>query len=215
MSEKNETESKTQLSIEEVRETLDDKCPHAEPTAKSVKEKDKADYKEYSSKQKDLRWLFYSIFTFTLVLAIIKFVGWVVFDKTFVNIDLSKLAAALNLFIVIFGTAEGIRSIAKTVTSSNEETDDSEETAVPSYKLRFLIQYLAAFACITLMCVAFDFYVGFSTPESIKSVIAIPTFDSNDFLNGFVSNVVVYLIARFGNKMFENIDLTGFKLFKK
>lgn len=197
MSDQNETENENCLPVE------------------SPKEKDKTDYKEYSTKQKDLRWLFYSIFTFTLILAIIKFVGWVICNKTFVNIDLSKLAAALNLFIVIFGTAEGIRSIAKTVSSSNEETDDSEETAVPSYKLRFLIQYLIAFACITLICVAFDFYVGFSTPESIKSVVAIPTFDSNDFLNGFVSNVVVYLVARFGNKMFENIDLTGFKLFKK
>ena len=38
---------------------------------------------------------------------------------------------------------------------------------------------------------------------------------SDEFISGVVSNVVAYLIARYGNKVSENIDLSKIKMFKK
>ena len=46
------------------------------------------------------------------------------------------------------------------------------------------------------------------------STFILPEYGTNDFIDGLTSNVIAYLIARYGNKLAENIDLSSFKYFK-
>ena len=43
----------------------------------------------------------------------------------------------------------------------------------------------------------------------------IPDFNANSFVNGLLSNTLSYLIARYGDKVAENIDLSSLSFFKK
>ena len=43
----------------------------------------------------------------------------------------------------------------------------------------------------------------------------IPDFNANSFVNGLLSNTISYLIARYGDKVAENIDLSSLPFFKK
>lgn len=155
---------------------------------------------------KDINKLFIFIYIFTLVFLVIKFCSWFFF-KISINISADKLANCLNLFIVIVGTCEGFRSFIKTSTSE-------ESMPVPSWKLRYLFIYLVSFAILTVIAVGLEFTVKFTADPSIDTSI-LPQFSSDEFISGVVSNVVAYLIARYGNKVSENIDLSKIKMFKK
>ena len=108
------------------------------------------------------------------------------------------------MFIVFVGLAEGIRSFGKTATSN-------ERIPVPAFKLKILFGYLIAFGILTLSAVLLETAATIFTEEGK----VVPEFNANDFVDGLVSNVVAYLVARFGDKVAEHIDLSSFKLFKK
>lgn len=156
--------------------------------------------------QKDLLKVFYSVYTFTFVFLLVKFSAFFLFD-VIIDIDLSKLAVALNLFIVFIGLAEGIRSFTTTATAT-----ENERVPVPAYKLRILFGYLISFAVLTLTAVLLETVTKLVIEDPTTT---IPNFNPNDFLDGLVSNTAAYLVARFGDKVAEHIDLSSFKLFKK
>ena len=153
--------------------------------------------------QKDLLKVFYSIYGFTFLFLIVKFVSFFFFDID-INLDISKLALALNLFITFVGIAEGIRSFGKTATND-------ERSPVPAFKLKLLFGYLISFGILTLAAAMLEIGATLLTEEEKN----VPEFYANDFMDGLVSNVAAYLIARFGDKIAEHIDLSSFKLFKK
>ena len=152
--------------------------------------------------QKDLLKVFYFIYVFTFVFLLTKFIAYFLFDID-INLDMSKLAMALNVFIVFVGLAEGIRSFSKTATSK-------KRTPIPAFKLKILFGYLIAFGILTLSAVLLEIVATIFTKEGK----VIPEFNANDFVDGLVSNVIAYLVARFGDKVAEHIDLSSFKLFK-
>lgn len=152
---------------------------------------------------KDMSHLFVLMYSFTICMMLVMFVTWFVFDVT-LSPDLNKLAVALNLFITILGIVEGARSI---VTSATEE----EEAPVPAYKLRYLFGYLIWFIIITVIAVALEFIVSICAEPDAK----VPDFATDNFITGIVSNMVSYLVARFGSKLGKCIDLSSFRLFAK
>ena len=153
---------------------------------------------------KDITRLFGFIYIFTLLLLIAKFCVWFFFG-VMINIDLDKLAICLNLFIVIVGTAEGFRSVMKTAVND-------ESMPVPAYKLKFLFKFLVSFVALTIVAVALEVAtkIVVTQPNSI-----IPNYSTDELLNGVISNVIAYLLARYGNKVSESIDLSSVRLFKK
>ena len=108
--------------------------------------------------------------------------------------------------IVFIGSAEGIRSFTM---SLGEKVDES--APIPAYKLKHLFGYLVSFAIITIVALLFEFLVK----ATVENGVEIPSFSVNDFTSGVLSNTIAYLIARFGNKVAEGIDLSDFKFFKK
>lgn len=163
------------------------------------------DLKIAKNGQKDLLKVFYFIYTFTFLFLIAKFLAFFFFNVN-IDIDLSKLALALNIFIVFVGISEGVRSFGKTAT-------EKERAPVPAFKLRYLFGYLISFAALTLSVVAAEFII--KSFKVIEEGMVYPDFKANSFMDGLVSNVVSYLVARFGDKVAEHIDLTAFKIFKK
>lgn len=154
--------------------------------------------------QKDLRVVYYLIYAFTLAILTAKFVSFN-FYGILMDIDISKLAYAMNIFIIFIGVSEGIRSFSKTAT-------EAENAPVPAYKLKILLGYLIAFGIITIISVVFEFYTKFKFKDSN---MILPSFSINDFIEGILTNTVSYVIARFGNKVAEKIDLSNVKFFKK
>lgn len=155
--------------------------------------------------QKDLLKVFYFIYAFTVLFLVIKFAAFFLFDVS-IQLDTTKLATALNVFIVIVGFAEGIRSIGLSAT-----TKAGDKVPVPAYKLKILFGYLVSFGFLTLTAVVFETVCKLC----VEDLSTIPDFSANAFLDGLVSNTVAYLVARFGDKVVENLDLSSFKLFKK
>ena len=154
--------------------------------------------------QKDLKIAFYLIYGFTIAILIAKFISFSFFD-VLMNIDISKLAYAMSIFIMFVGVSEGIRSFSKTAT-------ETEDAPVPAYKLKILLGYLISYGIITLIAVLFEFYTKFKY-KGIDTML--PSFAINDFIEGVLTNTVSYTVARFGNKIAEKIDLTSIKFFKK
>ena len=152
---------------------------------------------------KDMSHLFALMYSFTICMMGVMFVTWFVFGVT-LSPDLNKLALALNLFITILGIVEGTRSI---MVSATEE----EEAPVPAYKLRYLLGYLIWYILITVIAVALEFIVSIC----VKEGETVPDFATDNFITGIVSNMVSYLIARFGSKLGKCIDLSNFRLFAK
>jgi hypothetical protein len=163
--------------------------------------------KKHKCGQKDLLLTFYFVYGFTVLFLFIKFGAFFLFNIS-INLDMSKLALALNVFIVIVGIAEGIRSISSTITS-----DAGTRVPVPMYKLKILFGYLVSFGILTLTAVMFEIIIKIYCGKNAD--ITLPDFNANEFLDGLVSNTVAYLIARFGDKITKNVDLSSFKLFKK
>lgn len=163
----------------------------------------KEDKEAHKLKQKDLLLVYYVLYGFSAIILITKFVSFVAFGIT-LNINVSYLATVLNIFICFVGVAEGIRSFTKTAT-------EDENSPVPMYKLKILFWYMLSFIIMTIVVVTFTLIIKylFADAESV------PDFSIDNFLEGLSSIVVSYCIARFGNKVSENIDLSNFKFIKK
>ena len=195
----------TEDSIEKTVEDVTKKV--AEDSEEKVKEaiEEESNPAAASTKmnQHDIFKLFFFVYIFALVIMVGEFVTYLISGKI-LDIDLSKFAITLNVAIVFIGSAEGIRSFAKTATS-----DDSQP--VPAYKLKYLFTYLISFAVITIIALGFECVIK----VKFKDAVSIPNFCSNQFVDGLLSNTIAYLIARYGNKVAENIDLTNLPFFKK
>lgn len=161
------------------------------------------------AKQKDIFKLFYIVFGFSIVMVTAKFAAFFLFDVS-ISFNIEFLAKALNVCIVIIGLAEGMRSIGSTITSPA-----GENIGVPAYKLKYLFGYLISFIIITILATFFEFICKFSIQEEIIVSQEVPDFAANTFLSALASNAVSYLIARFGSKVTESVDLSGLPIFKK
>ena len=160
-------------------------------------------------KQKDIFKLFYIVFGFSIVMVTTKFITFFLFDVN-ISFNVEFLAKALNVCIVIIGLAEGMRSIGSTITSPA-----GENVGVPAYKLKYLFGYLISFIVITILATFFEFICKFSIQEKIIESQEMPDFAANTFLSALASNAVSYLIARFGSKVTESVDLSSLPIFKK
>ncbi len=172
---------------------------------------DKSDEKEYYKlkklKHKDIFKLFYFVYAFTFICLAFKFVSFFCFNIS-INIELKKLADTLNAAIVFIGSAEGIKSFTLSLGK-----EIGESASVPAYKLKYLFDYLTAFTVITIFAVAGEFILKYTTDQALLENITDS--NDNDFLNGLLSNTIAYLIARYGNKIAEDIDLSSLSFFKK
>lgn len=202
--------------IDNVEKVVEEKTSVTPPVEEKQEEKqedtpveNEMSEKEYLEKtklnHKDILKLFYFIYAFTFCLLISKFVSFVFFG-TYIDIDMSRLANTLNASIIFIGSAEGIRSM---MYSAREEVGKS--VSVPAYKLKFLFGYLISFALITIAAVIFEFYVKYK----FKTNDIIPDFNANDFISGLLSNTLSYLIARYGDKVAINIDLSNLTFFRR
>ena len=160
-------------------------------------------------KQKDIFKLFYIVFGFSIVMVTTKFITFFLFDVN-ISFNVEFLAKALNVCIVIIGLAEGMRSIGSTITSPA-----GENVGVPAYKLKYLFGYLISFIVITILATFFEFICKFSIQEKIIESQEMPDFAANTFLSALASSAVSYLIARFGSKVTESVDLSSLPIFKK
>ena len=138
-----------------------------------------------------------------------KFLSFFIFNIS-ISFNIEFLAKALNVCIVIIGLSEGIRSIGSTITSPS-----GENIGVPAYKLKYLFGYLISFIIITILSTSFEFVCKFSIQKEIIISKEIPDFAANTFLSALASNAVSYLVARFGSKVTESVDLSSLPIFKK
>lgn len=203
-SENNEetTELTTKKTIEKVTTTKKEWEPQ-DPNNLTKEEK-----KILFAKQKDIFKLFYIIFGFSIIMVTAKFAAFFLFDVN-ISFNVEFLAKALNVCIVIIGLSEGLRSIGSTITSPA-----GENVVVPAYKLKYLFNYLISFIIITILATLFEFICKFSIQEDIISAKEVPEFAANTFLSALASNAVSYLVARFGSKVTESIDLSCLPIFK-
>jgi len=189
--------------------TEDDSSSEKEWKPKDPNNLTKEEKKILFLKQKDIFKLFYIVFGFSIVMITAKFLSFFIFDVS-ISFNIEFLAKALNVCIVIIGLAEGMRSIGSTITSPA-----GENVGVPAYKLKYLFGYLISFIIITILATFFEFVCKFSIQEEIIDSKEIPDFAANTFLSALASNAVSYLVARFGSKVTESIDLSSLPIFKK
>ena len=189
--------------------TEDDSSSEKEWEPKDPNNLTKEEKKVLFAKQKDIFKLFYIVFGFSIVMVTAKFVSFFLFDVS-ISFNIEFLAKALNVCIVIIGLAEGMRSIGSTITSPA-----GENVGVPAYKLKYLFGYLISFIIITILATFFEFICKFGIQEKIIESREVPDFAANTFLSALASNAVSYLIARFGSKVTESIDLSSLPIFKK
>ena len=189
--------------------TEDDSSSEKEWKPKDPNNLTKEEKKILFLKQKDIFKLFYIVFGFSIVMITAKFLSFFIFDVS-ISFNIEFLAKALNVCIVIIGLAEGMRSIGSTITSPA-----GENVGVPAYKLKYLFGYLISFIIITILATFFEFICKFGIQEEIIDSKEIPDFAANTFLSALASNAVSYLVARFGSKVTESIDLSSLPIFKK
>ena len=189
--------------------TEDDSSSEKEWKPKDPNNLTKEEKKILFLKQKDIFKLFYIVFGFSIVMIAAKFSAFFLFEVS-ISFNIEFLAKALNVCIVIIGLAEGMRSIGSTITSPA-----GENVGVPAYKLKYLFGYLISFIIITILATFFEFICKFSIQEEIIVSQEIPDFAANTFLSALASNAVSYLIARFGSKVTESVDLSSLPIFKK
>jgi hypothetical protein len=202
-------EENTEISVTQTINLTDDESS----SEKEWKPKDpnnltKEEKKVLFLKQKDIFKLFYIVFGFSVVMVTAKFLSFFMFEVS-ISFNIEFLAKALNVCIVIIGLAEGMRSIGSTITSPA-----GENVGVPAYKLKYLFGYLISFIVITILATLFEFICKFSIQEDIIVAKEVPEFAANTFLSALASNAVSYLIARFGSKVTESIDLSCLPIFK-
>jgi hypothetical protein len=165
---------------------------------------------EVSWKNKDIFFIFYLVVLITLSLMVIQFVAY--FKGIYIQFGLEDFAKTLNIGITLIASAEGLRSFTK---SAGEAIGES--SPVPAYKLRYLLSYLISF--IILTGAATFFKIKVSSVDILNSktgeLLTRPYFGHDQMTTGILSNFIGYLIARYGDKISENIDLSDLKFFKK
>jgi hypothetical protein len=163
-----------------------------------------------SWQNKDIFFLFYLIVFITFVLMTVQYVAYC--NGVEIQFTLDNFTKTLNTGITIIGTAEGLRSFTKSSTQGI-----GESTPVPAYKLKYLLSYILSF--IILTAVAIILHTKASHLEIINKetgdILKRPDFAYDSMTNGLLSNFICYLIARYGNKISENIDLSDLKFLKK
>lgn len=156
---------------------------------------------------KDISFLFSLLAFTTLIIMVIKFIAYL-FHGISIDVDLSKFGNTLNTAIIMIGCGEGIRSFTKTVTEHV-----GESSPVPAYKIKFLLRYLLIFIVLTGIAIAMEYYVTLNINS--EASISPPSFAGQEMSDGMLSNIMSYLVARYGNKIAENIDLSNLSFFKK
>ncbi len=203
-------EENTEIAVTQtINLTDDESSSEKEWKPKNPNNLTKEEKKALFLKQKDIFKLFYIVFGFSIVMVTAKFLSFFMFEVS-ISFNIEFLAKALNVCIVIIGLAEGMRSIGSTITSPA-----GENVGVPAYKLKYLFGYLISFIVITILATLFEFICKFSIQEEIIIAQEVPDFAANTFLSALASNAVSYLIARFGSKVTESIDLSSLPIFKK
>jgi hypothetical protein len=163
-----------------------------------------------SWKNKDIFFLFYLIVLITTIIMIIQFVTYLYGIS--IQFTLENFARTLNIGIILIGTSEGVRSFTK---SSSQKIGES--SPVPAYKLRYLLSYIISFFILTTVAIVFHIYVnGIDVfDRTTNELLPKPNFAYDDMTHGLLSNFVCYLIARYGDKLAENIDFSDLSFFKK
>jgi uncharacterized protein YoxC len=163
-----------------------------------------------SWRNKDIFCLFYFITAIALILMTVQYIAY--FKGVEIQFTLENFAKTLNVAITIIGISEGIRSFTK---SSTQEVGES--TPVPAYKLRYLLSYILSFVILTLISIIFHLHVNQVDVynKTTNELLAKPDFAYDQMTLGLLSNFVCYLIARYGDKISENIDLSDLSFFKK
>jgi hypothetical protein len=161
-------------------------------------------------KYKDIFFLYYLIVFVSLGIMVIQYIAY--FKGIYIQFTLENFAKTLNAAITIIATAEGLRSFTKSV---NEPI--GECTPVPAYKLRYLLSYLLSFIVLTAVSTIFTINVGKIdiTNRATGELLIKPKFAHDEMTTGLLSNFICYLIARYGDKISENIDLSNLSFFKK
>jgi hypothetical protein len=165
---------------------------------------------EVSWKNRDIFCLFYLLVLVTFIIMVVQYNAY--FQGIVIQFTLENFAKTLNVGITLIGTAEGIRSFTK---SSTQKVGES--SPVPPYKLRYLLSYIISFMVLT--AVAIFFHIKVNEVEILdkytQEVVQRPDFAYDQMTFGLLSNFVCYLIARYGDKLSENIDLSELTFFKK
>jgi hypothetical protein len=159
---------------------------------------------------KDIFFLFYLVVLITLALMVIQFVAYI--RGIYIQFALEDFAKTLNIGITLIASAEGLRSFTK---SASEAIGES--TPVPAYKLKYLLSYLISFIVLTAAATVFKIKVSGMEILEVKTgeILTKPYFAHDQMTTGILSNFIGYLIARYGDKISENIDLSELKFFKK
>jgi hypothetical protein len=167
-------------------------------------------FEQVSWKNKDIFFLFYFIVLITFIIMVVQYNAY--FHGITIQFSLENFAKTLNIGITLIGTAEGLRSFTK---SSTQKIGES--SPVPAYKLRYLLSYIVSF--IILTAVAIIFHIRVNDIDVInkrtQELVPKPDFAYDQMTYGLLSNFVCYLIARYGDKLAENIDFSDLGFFKK
>jgi hypothetical protein len=159
---------------------------------------------------KDIFCLFYFITIIALFLMTVQYIAY--FKGIEIQFTLENFAKTLNIAITIIGVSEGIRSFTK---SSTQEVGES--TPVPAYKLRYLLSSILSFVILTIIGIVFHINVNRIDiyNKYTNELLTKPDFAYDQMTLGLLSNFVCYLIARYGDKISENIDLSTLTFFHK
>jgi hypothetical protein len=164
---------------------------------------------QVSWKNKDIFFLFYFIVFITFVIMVVQYNAY--FFGIVIQFNLDNFAKTLNIGITLIGTAEGLRSFTK---SSTQKVGES--SPVPAYKLRYLLSYIVSFIILTTVAIVFHIRVNNVDilDKNTNELLAKPNFFYDQMTYGLLSNFVCYLIARYGDKLAENVDFSGLGFFK-
>jgi hypothetical protein len=163
-----------------------------------------------SWRNKDIFALFYFITIIALGLMTTQYIAYL--KGIEIQFTLENFAKTLNIAITLIGMSEGIRSFTKSSTQCVGEC-----TPVPAYKLRYLLSYILSFVVLTIISIIFHIQVNQIDIYNSKTheLLAKPDFAYDQMTLGLLSNFVCYLIARYGDKVSENIDLSSLSFFSK
>jgi hypothetical protein len=158
---------------------------------------------------KDIFIVYYFITFVTLTLMVVEYIAYL--HGIYIQFSLEIFAKTLNVGITIIGSSEGIRSFTK---SAGEKVGTC--APVPAYKLRYLLSYMVSFIFLTGLAVFFHLSITQMDITSINGdTVFKPEFAHDTMSHGLLSNFLCYLIARYGGKLAENIDLSELVFFKK
>jgi hypothetical protein len=165
---------------------------------------------QVSWKNKDIFFLFYFIVFVTFIIMVVQYNAY--FHGITIQFNLDNFAKTLNVGITLIGTAEGVRSFTK---SSTQKVGES--SPVPAYKLRYLLSYILSFIILTTMAIIFHIRVNNVDifDKNTNVLLPKPNFFYDQMTYGLLSNFVCYLIARYGDKLGENIDFSELTFFKR